>query len=66
MRCGTMTHNENSEMNGSFPGAESGGPDGGTLDAWFPGFYQELRALAHTQRSRFRDPESTGTTSIVH
>lgn len=33
---------------------------------WFPGLYQELRALAHAQRSRFRDPLSPGTTSIVH
>jgi len=33
---------------------------------WFPRLYQELRALAHAQRSRFRDPQSPGTTSIVH
>ena len=36
-----------------------------TVD-WFPRLYDELRALAHTQRSRYRDPDSPGTTSIVH
>jgi RNA polymerase sigma factor (TIGR02999 family) len=33
---------------------------------WFPRLYDELRALAHAQRSRYRDPGSPGTTSIVH
>jgi len=33
---------------------------------WFPRLYDELRALAHAQRRRFRDPGSPGTTSIVH
>jgi len=31
---------------------------------WFPRLYEELRALA--QRRRYRNPESPGTTSIVH
>lgn len=33
---------------------------------WFPRLYDELRALAHAQRRRYRDPNSPGTTSIVH
>ena len=33
---------------------------------WFPRLYAELRALAHAQRRRFRDPSAPGTTSIVH
>jgi len=33
---------------------------------WFPRLYGELRALAHAQRRRYRDPDSPGTTSIVH
>jgi len=33
---------------------------------WFPKLYEELRALAHSQRRRYRDPDSPGTTSIVH
>ncbi|MBL37250.1 MAG: RNA polymerase subunit sigma-70 [Xanthomonadales bacterium] len=33
---------------------------------WFPRLYDELRALAHAQRRRYRDQDSPGTTSIVH
>lgn len=33
---------------------------------WFPRVYDELRALAHAQRRRYRGPDSPGTTSIVH
>jgi len=33
---------------------------------WFPRLYDELRALAHAQRRRYRAPASPGTTSIVH
>src|SRR6056297_3007954 len=33
---------------------------------WFPRLYDELRALAHAQRGRYRNPDSPGTTSIVH
>lgn len=33
---------------------------------WFSRLYQELRALAHAQRRRFRDDSAPGTTSIVH
>lgn len=61
-----MTHNENSGKVGSLADDRGGRSAGDALDLWFPGFYQELRALAHAQRSRFRDPEAPGTTSIVH
>lgn len=33
---------------------------------WFPKLYEELRALAHSQRRRYHNPEGPGTTSIVH
>lgn len=33
---------------------------------WFPRLYRELRALAHSQRGRYRDRNAPGTTSIVH
>ena len=50
---------------------ESTGPDIEKPDIdwtcdWFPRLYDELRALAHAQRRRFRDPAAPGTTSIVH
>lgn len=47
--------------------ADAAGPTGRDWTAdWFPRLYDELRALAHAQRSRYRDPDSPGTTSIVH
>lgn len=33
---------------------------------WFPKLYEELRALAHSQRRRYHNPAGPGTTSIVH
>jgi RNA polymerase sigma factor (TIGR02999 family) len=33
---------------------------------WFPKLYDELRALAHSQRRRFHNPDGPGTTSILH
>ncbi len=49
-----------------FTGPETETPDVDWTSDWFPRLYQELRALAHAQRRRFRDPTSPGTTSIVH
>ena len=45
---------------------ESGPNDIDWTSDWFPRLYEELRALAHAQRRRYRNPASPGTTSIVH
>ncbi len=65
-----MTNYEESAQSGSDPSDEA--PQGAAEDAidwtsdWFPRLYDELRALAHSQRRRFHNPEGPGTTSIVH
>lgn len=46
---------------------DAGLPDGPDWTSdWFQHLYRELRFLAHAQRNRYRDPDSPGTTSIVH
>lgn len=65
-----MTNYEESARSGSDPSDEA--PEGAAGDAidwtsdWFPRLYDELRALAHSQRRRFHNPGGPGTTSIVH
>ncbi len=65
-----MTHRDANAETGSrstdtAPESEPGAGVDWTTD-WFPRLYEELRALAHAQRMRYRDPNSPGTTSIVH
>jgi len=65
-----MTNYEETACSGSDSTDEAPKPASGdavdwTSD-WFPKLYDELRALAHSQRRRYRDPDSPGTTSIVH
>lgn len=65
-----MNQNEKSARNGSArvtdSNRESGPHDIDWASDWFPRLYEELRALAHSQRLRYRNPDSPGTTSIVH
>lgn len=60
-----MNQYENLAASGSDSSATEGIGGDWTVE-WFPRLYDELRALAHAQRSRYRDPDSPGTTSIVH
>jgi RNA polymerase sigma factor (TIGR02999 family) len=40
--------------------------DGAALDALFPLVYEELRAVAHRQRRRWRGDQTLNTTALVH
>lgn len=66
-----MNHYEEKAQNGSDRSASeaAGGDVPGGADwtsDWFPRLYEELRVLAHAQRSRYRNSQSPSTTSIVH
>lgn len=62
----------NSENTGKGKGAvtqlldDAGSDNRAIIDRLLPLVYDELRAMAHRQRARFRSPVNPGTTSVVH